>query len=416
MSDPLIRPFAAIRPAPMRGPDIAAPPYDVVTTEEARARVVGRPNDFLHVSRPEIDLPSGTDPHSDAAYTHAAEAMRELMRSGVLIRDDEPSFYVYRVSLGAHVQTGIAAAAAVAAYVQGRIRRHELTRPDKEMDRARQIAAVSAHTGLVFVTHRPSAEVSAVTDTIVLAPPDVSADVDGARHEIWRVAESSLVKRITDAFAAMPAIYVADGHHRSAAAVHVAAWRRGAGKAGGQDFLIVSFPSDQVRILDYNRVVRDLGDGRGGTRNVDQFLTALTDRFRVEPSDGPARADRRGTFGLFVDNRWFRLSQGSALPADADPLDRLDVKILSDQLLEPILGIHDPRTDPRIDFVGGARGLEALEARVRFGDWAAAFSLFPTALEDLMAVADAGLVMPPKSTWFEPKLADGLLALPLDDG
>ncbi len=414
MTETLIRPFAAIRPAPGRAADIAAPPYDVVTIEEARAHAAGRPNDFFHVSRPEIDLPDGTDPHGDTAYAQAARAMRQMLDSGVLVRDAVPGYSVYRISVDDHIQTGIAGAVPVSCYESGRVRRHEHTRPDKELDRARQIEAVSAHTGLVFVTHRPDAGVAAVCEAVMDGPPDAEAEVSGALHQVWRVSGAALIDRLTLAFAAMPAIYIADGHHRSAAAVRVAGWRRAEGRSGGEDFLIVSFPADQVRILDYNRVVADLGDGTGGTREPESFLSAVGERFAVAPADGPVRPDRRATFGLFVADRWYHLSLREPVAATAGPLDRLDVKVLSERLLEPVLGIIDPRTDRRIDFVGGARGLDGLEARVRSGPWAAAFSLYPTALEDLMAVADAGEVMPPKSTWFEPKLADGLLALPLD--
>ncbi len=413
---PLIRPFRAIRPAPRRATDVAAPPYDVVSTEEARLRAAGRPWSFLHVSRPEIDLPPGADPYAPEAYAKAREAMQRLIAVGVLIRDEQPSYYVYRVTAGAHRQTGVAAAAAVAAYTSGRIRRHELTRQDKELDRARQIEAVDAHTGPVFVMHRPNAAVAAVI--AASADGDPLADVteaDGIRHQVWRVEGKDAEAAVTAAFEAMTGLYVADGHHRAAAAVRVSRRRAGGhplgSDASGARFLIVSFPSDEVRILDYNRVIRDLNG-----HTPANLLEELAGAFAVELADSPVRPARQHTFGMVLDGRWYRLVLRDAPPAHASPLERLDVSLLSRLVLGPVLGISDPRTDRRIDFVGGSRGLDALERLIDSGTYAVGFSLYPTALDDLMAVADAGDVMPPKSTWFEPKLADGLLCLPLDDG
>lgn len=425
-SNAFVRPFAALRPAPGRAGDVAAPPYDVVTAEEARDQARGRPWSFLHISRPEIDLPSGADPYGPEAYGQAANALRAMVEAGVLIREQCPCYYVYRLNRAGHEQTGIAAAASVDAYRRNRIRRHEHTRPDKEADRARQIAAVAAHTGPVFTVHRPNAAIATLIDRAVsaAAPAADVTDRDQVRHRVWPVADPAIVGGLSAAFAAMEALYIADGHHRAAAAARVAEGAiPGSGVSGGAAeearaldgrawFLVVSFPSDAVRILDYNRVVRDLGG-----RTAQQFLEALTARFRVEAEAAPVRPRARGEFGMVLDGRWYRLAPSAPSAPGAEPtvapLDRLDVSVLSRLVLSPMLGIDDPRTDPRIDFVGGSRGVEDLERRVRSGEWAAGFSLFPTSLDDLMAVADAGDVMPPKSTWFDPKLADGLLSLPL---
>jgi uncharacterized protein (DUF1015 family) len=409
MSTPLIQPFAAIRPTSERAADVIARPYDVISFAEAKAGAVGRPSSFLHVSRAEIDLPAGGNPYALEVYDQAARAMREMSEAGVLIRESSPCYYVYRMTSSDHVQTGIAAAGSVAAYEANRIRRHEHTRPDKEMDRTRQIAAVGAHTGLVFVVHAPDAGIARLLDAATAVEPIADALTDeGTRHQVWRVSDDGAIQSITERFEAMPALWIADGHHRSAAAARVRARFSETGRQGADRFLIVSFPTDQVRILDYNRVVRDLN-----ARTEQAFLADVARAFTVIPVDAPVRPERNGVFGMVLGDRWYRLEVRERPSAGASPVERLDVSLLNDRLLMPILGIDDPRTDPRIDFVGGGRGLEALEERVRSKQWAVAFSLHPTALADLIAVADAGQVMPPKSTWFEPKLADGLLSLPL---
>ena len=408
---PLIQPFRALRPAPGRAAEVAAPPYDVLTSDEARARAEGRRWSFLRVSKPEIDLPPGTAPHADAAYVAAADNLRAMADAGVLIREARPAYYVYRMTAGDHVQTGLACAASVPAYEANRVRRHELTRPDKELDRARQIDAVNAHTGIVMATHRADARVMDALETGAEGSPVAEADVDGTQHQVWVIDREDAVDRLTGLFEAMDAVYIADGHHRSAAAAQVARWRRASvGDEGAphERFLIVSFPDDQVQILDYNRVVTDLNGA-----STDAFLSAVAERLRIVRADGPVRPDRPGTFGLYLGDSWYRL-EAPPVPASAAPVERLDVSRLTDLLLGPVLDIGDPRTDPRIDFVGGGFGLDALQRRVDSGRYAVAFSLYPTALADLMAVADAGQVMPPKSTWFEPKLADGLLSLVMD--
>ena len=415
----MIRPFAALRPAPGRADDVVAPPYDVLSSEEARERVRGRPWSFLHVSMAEIDLEPGVDHYAPEVYDKAAENFNNMIAEGVLVRDAAPCYYVYRITKGDHVQTGIVGAASVADYESNRIRKHEFTKPVKEDDRVRQIDSINAQTGPVFVTHRADAEVADVIEAATRgeAAADVTAD-DGVHHILWVVEDATLIERLTAAFEAMDAIYIADGHHRSAAASRVAAARNGGsagqdgadgGEASHDRFLIVSLPDDEVRILDYNRTVRDLN----GLSESD-FLGRVAEVFSVEETAGQARPAARHTFGMYLAGKWYRLAPKQELPGRDQPVARLDISLLADRLLSPILGVGDPRTDPRIDFVGGTRGLEALENRVDRGDWAVAFALYPTSLGNLMAVADAGEVMPPKSTWFDPKLADGLFSLVLD--
>ncbi len=412
---PLIRPFTALRPTPEYAAEVAARPYDVVTADEARAGAEGRTWSFLHVSRAEVDLPDGADVYGPEVYAKAGENISRMLDAGVLIREPRPCYYAYRMTMGDHVQTGIAAAGSVAAYESNRIRRHELTRPDKELDRTRQIEAVGAHTGPVMVTHRPDDRVAAIIEAATEGTPGFSATTDdGTLHQIWVISGPAAVAGLTEAFEAMNAIYIADGHHRSAAACRVAEARRAAdpepqGDELYESFLIVTFPADEVLILDYNRGVRDLNGLERGA-----FLTGIRAAFEVEPVDQQARPERRGTFGMYLDGRWYRLTPREPLPKRSTAVERLDISVLTQRLLEPILGIGDPRTDPRIDFIGGGRGLGALEDRVNKGQYAVAFALFPTSLDDLMSVADANEIMPPKSTWFEPKLADGLLSLPLE--
>ena len=412
----LIKPFRGLRPLPGRADDVVAPPYDVVDRAEAKALAEGRPFSFLHVSRPEIDLPDDVDPYAAEVYAKGRENLDRMVAEGVLGRDATPCYYAYRLTMGQHMQTGLVATASVEAYDQGRIKKHEFTRPVKEDDRVRQIAALNAQTGPVFLVY-PADRV--VDDTLrvvtgTAADVDVTARRDGVRHEIWKIDREETVDALTAAFEAMPAIYVADGHHRSAAASRVGNARRDAnpthtGEEGYHHFLSVIFPHDQMQILDYNRVVRDLNG-----RSADEFLAVIGTAFDLELSDRPVKPASSGEFGMYLDGQWYRLSiHREGIPAD-DPVARLDVSLLQNSLIEPILGISDPRRDDRIDFVGGIRGLEALEQRVDSAAWAVAFSLYPTTMRALMDVADAGEVMPPKSTWFEPKLADGLVSHVLD--
>ena len=409
----MIRPFAALRPAPEFAAQVAAPPYDVLSTEEARAVAHGKPWSFLHISKAEIDLPEGTDPCSPPVYARATENLRRMLEHGVLKRDDTPCYYVYRMIMNGHAQTGLAAACSVADYDAQRVRRHELTRPDKEDDRVRQIEAVNAHTGPVLLAYPAAPQVDAILADAAAGAPDFDvAAVSGVRHMLWVIRDGERIAHLTAAFDAMPALYIADGHHRTAAASRVAAARRAAaaqasGDASYESFLSVAFPHHQLRILPYNRVVRDLNG-----LDREEFLRRVAERFRVTPSAGRVTPEQRGVFGLYLPGQWYRLEIDPAM-IPADPTARLDISLLAGHLLGPVLAIGDPRTDPRIDFIGGIRGPEELERRVA-DEMAAAFSMYPTSLQDLMAVADAGRIMPPKSTWFEPKLADGLVSLVLD--
>ncbi|TCK17460.1 uncharacterized protein (DUF1015 family) [Thiogranum longum] len=405
----LIRPFAGLRPVPERANDVVAPPYDVLNSEEARERAADRPLSFLHISKAEIDLPPGTDPYDPAVYAKAAENLNKLVAEGVLRREDKPVYYVYRLTMGDHVQTGLVAVASVADYDKNRIRKHEFTRPAKEDDRVRQIEALNAQTGPVLLAYRSQDDIDALIDSATNNPPeyDLVAD-DGIGHTFWVLDDPATIDRLTDGFEAMEAIYIADGHHRSAAASRVAASKNGPPDAMSRYFLSVIFPHKQMKILDYNRVVKDLN----GLSEM-QLLEKIATAYDVNQSAEPVSPSRPGEFGMYLGGQWYRLNiHPERIPED--PVARLDVSLLADNLLEPVLDISDPRTDPRIDFVGGIRGLGELEKRVDSGEMAVAFSMFATTMEDLMAVADANEVMPPKSTWFEPKLADGLVSHVLD--
>ncbi|MBK6403512.1 MAG: DUF1015 domain-containing protein [Rhodocyclaceae bacterium] len=408
---PLVKPFRGLRPATARAADVAAPPYDVLSTDEARGRAAGKPWSFLHISKPEIDLPADTDPYAPAVYAKAVENLEKMMQAGILHRDGQPSYYAYRLEMGAHVQTGFVAAASVAAYDAGRIKKHEFTRPDKEDDRVRQIDALNAQTGPVLLAYPASPAADALLAKV--SRGDTAAEVtadDGIRHTIWVVDDEATIAAITAAFEAMPALYIADGHHRSAAASRVATARRKPELEQASDyFLAVIFPHHQMKIMDYNRVVKDLNG-----LTADDFLARVATAYAVTPARGQVKPSCPGEVGLYLGGgRWYRLNIDPKLFV-SDPVARLDVSLLSDHVLGPVLGIADLRRDKRIDFVGGIRGLGELERRVDSGEMAAAFAMHPTSLKDLMAVADAGQVMPPKSTWFEPKLADGLVSHVLD--
>ncbi|HSG66656.1 MAG TPA: DUF1015 family protein [Gammaproteobacteria bacterium] len=410
----LVKPFAALRPSADHAGAVVAPPYDVVSTAEARALVAGRPNSFLHISRPEIDLPESTDPHSDLVYAKARENLDRLIGLGLLVRDPSPGYYVYRMRMGAHEQTGVAVAASIAAYEENRVRRHELTRPDKETDRVRNIASLNAQTGPVLSAYRADPELAALLASAARGTPTIDVvGPHGVVHTVWRVADPEAVRAITRAFDRLGLIYIADGHHRSAAAARVAAQRRARGPQSNEQsfefFLSVVFPHDQMRILDYNRVITD----RNGL-TIDQLLASLDGKFTVAERDGAVKPGAPNTFGMYSSGRWFELRiRPELIPAD-DPVAQLDVSLLQKHLITPILGVDDPRTNPRIDFVGGIRGLDELERRADAAGNGVALAFYPTSMEQLMAVADAGQLMPPKSTWFEPKLADGLLSHVLD--
>ncbi len=411
MPEPLVQPFRGLRPVADKAQSIAAPPYDVMSSAEAREMAAGNPLSFLHISRPEIDLPEGADVYSDAVYAKGGENMARMVADGVMVRDEKPGYYIYRVAMDGHVQTGIAAAGSMEAYETNLIRRHETTRPDKETDRVKQIEAVNAHTGPVFTTHADNRELADVVASVTATPPAYAVtNVGRADHTLWVVSEDDLIGRITGAFQDIGVIYIADGHHRSAAASRVAASRRAKHGAGPWDrFLIVSFPASEVQIIDYNRVVKGLNG-----LSVDAFLAALEGEFTVEKRDTPAKPAARRTYGMYLAVNWYSLTPKDDVAADAPAEDRLDVSLFNARVIDPILGITDQRSDPRIDFVGGARGMEELERRVDSGEWDAAFAYYPISVAELMAVADAQADMPPKITWFEPKLADGMVSLVLD--
>jgi uncharacterized protein (DUF1015 family) len=403
----MLRPFRALRPQPADAARVAAVPYDVVNSEEARALAAGNPLSFLHVSRAEIDLAAGTDPHADAVYDRAVANFAALKPS--LVVEDEPSVYAYRLRQGQHEQTGLAACFSLDDYDRDVIKKHERTRRDKEDDRTRHMLALGAQTGPVFLTYRAAADVDRIVSAATVDEPlfDFEA-ADGVRHTVWRVSRADCA-RLVAAFGWVPALYIADGHHRAASAARARAEIRDRGLPRGSfgdaadhtTFLGVAFPDTQVQILAYNRIVKDLAG-----LSPHGFLDAVRERFEIEA--GPARPRRRGEWAMYVEGAWHTL-RPRVRPTEANAIEALDVSVLQDQLLTPILRIGDIRTDARIDFVGGARGTDELERVVKSGQAAVAFSLYPVSPDDLMAVSDAGAIMPPKSTWFEPKLRDGLL-------
>ena len=409
---PLIKPFRALRPAPGRAAEVLAPPYDVLSSVEARERASGKSWSFLHVSKAEIDLPVATDPYDRAVYAKAAENLAAMIDAGVLIRDAKPCLYVYRLTLRGHVQTGLAAVASLSAYAANRIRKHEHTTLAKEDDRVRQIEAVNAQTGPVMLAYPTAPQIDALLARTAAGKPeiDITAD-DGVRHQLWIVADNAEIEKLSRAVDALPALYVADGHHRSAAAARVAEARGGEGSRGY--FLVVLFSQNEMTILDYNRVLRDLNG-----LEPQGLLAKLRSHYDVAPSDRPVRPAAANEIGMFLAGRWYRVTLRPAREdvnaQAADPVSRLPVTLLTRNIIEPLFGITDQRRDKRIDFVGGGRGLEELERLVNSGKMAVAFALYPTQMRDLMAVADAGAIMPPKSTWFEPKLADGMVSHVLD--
>jgi uncharacterized protein (DUF1015 family) len=402
----IIRSFRALRPPAERVAQVASVPYDVVNAAEARALAGDNPLSFLHVSRPEIDLPDGTDPYSDQVYRKALDNYERLTKDCPLETEDVPSIYLYRQIMGEHEQIGVVACCSVDDYDENIIKKHEKTRRDKEDDRTRHMLVLRAQTGPVFLTYRASRDIDTMVmeTTMANAIFDFTAD-DGIEHTIWRVPDPV---RFVQAFREVPFLYIADGHHRAASAARARAElkEQSFGHTGDEEynfFLAVMFPDDQLQILPYNRVVKDLN---GLSR--DQFLEAAGKSFDVV-AGGTATPDSRGKWSLYLDGKWYTLSLAAGSPAPQGTVASLDVSILQDRLLDPLLGIKDVRTDKRIDFIGGIRGTEELQRLVDEGKAAVAFSLYPTTIEELLRVSDAGEIMPPKSTWFEPKLRDGLL-------
>lgn len=398
-----VSPFRALRPAPEAASSVASVPYDVVNTEEARAIARGNPLSFLHVTRSEIDLPAGTNPYAPEVYAQAVANLEDLKRAAPMLMDDAPSLYLYRLKMGAHEQTGVAGCFSVDEYDRGLIKKHEKTRREKEDDRTRHIVETRAQTGVVFLTYKAVASLDQAVASLTRSTPIYHLTApDGVVHTIWRV-EGAGVELLVREFAAMPALYIADGHHRAASAARarttIASGRANAGEA--DTFIAVAFPDRQMQILAYNRVVKDLA---GHTPAA--FLDAV--RGRMPVGQGRPAPSRAGTVSMYVDGHWHELTL-PAVPAGTARADSLDVEVLHRHVLEPVLRIGDVRTDKRIDFVGGIRGPAELERVVATGQAAVAFSMFPVSIDDLMAIADAGGIMPPKSTWFEPKLRDGLL-------
>jgi uncharacterized protein (DUF1015 family) len=408
-----IEPFRAWRPQPKLALEVASPPYDVLSSAEARQMAEGNPLSFLHINKPEIDLPEGTDLYSDEVYAKGAENLQRMISEGTLLRESKPALYLYQQWMGDHVQTGIVAGASIDEYESDLIKKHEFTRKVKEDDRTRHIDALNANAGPVFLTYRANPKINRLVERLTEDDPtyDFTAS-DGIQHVLWVVKDGRSVNALVNAFKDVPELYVADGHHRSAAAVRIRQMRRDAnpehtGEEPYNFFLSVIFPHDEMMILDYNRVVRDLN-----SLDREAFLSKVSKGFEVAKVSRGNPPEPR-SIGMYLAGSWYMLTaRESSFPSN-DPVWSLDVAILQTNLLSSVLGIKDPRSDERIDFVGGIRGLEELERLVDSGQWAVAFAMYPTSIEQLFAVADAGKVMPPKSTWFEPKLRSGLIIRPL---
>ena len=403
----IIKPFAALRPKPELAARICELPYDVMSSEEARQIAAGNPLSFLHVSKPEIDLPPAIDLYAPEVYAKGKENFQRLIAEGALRQDAQPCFYLYRQVMGRHSQVGLVAAASCVDYLEGIIKKHELTRPDKENDRIRHIETLNSQTGPVFLVYRASQGLDQLVTRKIAQVPSIDFIAnDGVRHTAWMVGDAPDIRCLEAEFAPMPALYIADGHHRCAAAARVCQARKGAGQSAF--FLSVIFPHNQVQILPYNRVLKDLNGLSPG-----RLLETLDRVFIIQPPAASLQPPlpaptRKHQLGLCLEGKWHTVNFRPNFTAASDPIEQLDVTLLQKHVLEPIFGIHDPRTSKRVNFVGGIRGTAELERLVNRGEYACAFSLFPTSIEDLMTVADAGGIMPPKSTWFEPKLRDAM--------
>lgn len=403
-----VRPFRAVRPKKEMASSIAALPYDVYNTAEARQEIAREPLSFLRIDRAETQFPEGTDPYSDIVYEKARELLDGMISDGSFIRDEKPCFYIYALTMDGRTQNGIVGCASIDDYINQVILKHENTLEAKEQDRIRHVDACCAQTGPIFLTYRPRRELKAITDAVRQTPClyDFTCE-DGVRHQVWKIDSDSDIREISRLFSDIPHLYIADGHHRAASAVKAGLRRRAEhpGFSGDEEynyFLSVLFPSDELHIYDYNRCVLDLN---GCTPQI--FLDKIKDGFDIGfCGKTQYRPSAKGEFGLYLDGSWYRL-RAKDLPCSGDPVKNLDVSVLQDRILDPVLGIRDPKTDPRIRFVGGIRGLSALEENVD-QNGGAAFAMYPTSMEELLSVADAGMLMPPKSTWFEPKLRSGL--------
>ncbi|HQU74700.1 MAG TPA: DUF1015 family protein [Calditrichia bacterium] len=405
-----VKPFKALRPPKNLAEKVAGPPYDVLDSREAREMAAGNPFSILHVNKPEIDLPESVDLYDEQVYRQGQLNLKRMIDEGTFVQDPSPSFYVYKQIMGSHQQIGLVACASVEQYEKDLIKKHELTRQAKEDDRVKHIDYLNAQVGPVFLTYRASAVIDGIMAGLVNEDPEVDfAGEDGIRHTLWPVSDPQTITALQEAFEAVPCLYVADGHHRSAAATRIKNMRQSANaRHNGQEaynyFLVVLFPDDQMQILDYNRLVQDLNG-----LSKEDFLKAVEENFVVTHQPrGACKPENPHEFGLYLAGDWYKMVARPDSFDDEDPVKRLDVSILQENLIRPILGIADLRKDKRIDFVGGIRGLGELEKRVDSGEWAVGIALFPTSISDLISVADAGLIMPPKSTWFEPKLKSGL--------
>ena len=412
-----IKAFRGYRPGKDKITSVASRPYDVITTEEAREEAAGNPYSFLNIVKPEVNFPAGAAPDNPQIYRAAAANFQALVDNGTFVRDEHECLYIYELNAGQRSLTGIVAAAAVEDYLCGRIRKHEQTRPDKEAERARHIRTTMLNVEPVMFAYRYDRNIEQLVNTIKSAPPEYDfAAADGVQHRFWSVAEPATIDRIVQAFDALPATYVADGHHRTAAAAVVCQELNGVGQGdnarrGHDYFLAVHFPDNQLEILDYNRLVA-APDGLA----AEEFLHKLSTAFLIEKTgERPVRPRQRDEIGMYLAGSWYSLKARPGTYDAADVMAALGVSILSDLILQPILGIADQRTDPRITFVGGVRGARALQQRVDSGEMAVAFTLYPVKLQELMTIADAGAIMPPKATWFEPKLRSGLVVYSLED-
>lgn len=407
----IVRPFKAVRPSKERADKVAALPYDVMNSDEAREMVKDNPYSFLHVDKAEIDLPKDVDQYDDQVYAKAKANIDKFLAEGTFIRETKPDFYIYRLIMGDVSETGIVGACSIDDYSENRIKKHEFTRETKERDRIRHVDVSNANTGPIFLTYPEQNDLSALVAEWTAKTPEYDfTSEDGVQHTVWVIDDETAIANIRKDFEAIPALYIADGHHRAASAVKVGQMRRAAkpdytGDEEFNYFLAVIFPSNQLRILDYNRIVKDLNG-----QTEEEFLNKVSEKFVVEPykGGGQYKPEKKHTFGLYLPGRWFKLTAKPEVLHDEDTLKSLDVSVMADQVIDPILDIKDQRTSERIDFVGGIRGLAELEKRVAQDGFAAAISFFPTSIDDLMKIADSGRVMPPKSTWFEPKLRSGL--------
>lgn len=396
-----IRPFAALRPKPELASQVCELPYDVMSSDEAREMADGNPLSFLHVSKPEIDLPAGTDVYSDEVYAKGAENLKKLIADGALFQDESPCYYLYRQIMGEHSQVGLVAASSCDEYNKNIIKKHEFTRPQKEDDRVRHIESLNSQTGPVFLTYKAVAALDEFVAKKTSETPTVDFTAsDGVQHTAWIISDAADIEFITGQFAAIPNTYIADGHHRSAAAGRVFESRNGEGQSPW--FLTVIFPHDQMQILAYNRALKNLNG-----HSPEELLIKLGEVFEISEG-GAASPSKKHDLGFYLGSKWYGLTFKADLTRTDDPFESLDVSLLQKNVLQPIFNIDDPRTSDDIAFIGGIRGTGELEKIVNSGDFACAFSMFPTSIEDLMAIADNDGVMPPKSTWFEPKLRDAM--------